>query len=212
MAFEKLNNTLNGADLRRALFDAQSISYRLISLKKSRNEPIKIGESMIIHNNYYNVLRVIFNDWNSDAVDEQMSYNDDLTNAVKSVVTKRNIRRVKRAKKQSSRIWREVNRMWKQGFYGRDEEIHKAIDLLHKAYRETFINVRTKLRPELYACIPDTLVISLPSRKEIVKNLYVFDDSRKAYILNKDIIYSAKDLRELQFLIAPYVFKAIHGI
>ncbi len=212
MAFETLNNTLNGADLRRALFDAQSISYRLISLNKYRNEPINIGENQNKQNNYYNTLRLIFNDWNTDAVDEQMSYNDDLTNAVKAVVTTRGIRRVKRAKKQSSRVWREVNRMWKQGFYGKDEEIHKAIDLLHKAYRETFINIRTKLRPELYSCIPDTLIISLTNRREIVKNLYIFDDSRKAYILNKDLISSTEDLKKLQFLIAPYVFKAIYRI
>jgi len=207
MAFEILRDTLAGDDLRQALFDAQSLSYRLTTMKTFRNEPIRINGKGA--NRYYSDLREIFNEWDSDAVDEQISNNDDLTKAVKSVVRTRGIRRIKKAKKQSSRVMREVNKMWKRGLYGEDRDIYDAIVLLHRAYRETFVTVRTKLRTELYACIPDDLSISLSTRREIVKNLYDFDSSKDAYVLNKNLIPSSRDIRELQLLIAPYVFEAI---
>lgn len=209
MAFEILCNTLAGNDLRQALFDAQSLSYRLTTIKSFRNEPILIGENE--PNTYYSDLRVIYNEWNSNAVDKQISNDDDLTIAVKAVVRTRGIRRVKKAKKQSSRVMREVNKMWKQGLYGKDRSIYEAIKLLHMAYRETFLNVRTKLRAELYNSIPDDLCITLSTRKEIVRNLYEYDKLTDRYILNKNLVISSRDIRMLQFLIAPYLFECIRS-
>lgn len=213
MGFSALSEVLVGADLRGALFEAQTLSYRLLILKCYRNRMLPIGNDptiLDIHNPYYNTLRSNFDAWDSAAVEEQMSDDGVLTQAVRSTILIRGKKRTKRAKKQSSRVLREAKKMWKLRYYGENKDILDAIYLIHKAFRESFLNIRLTLRTELYECIPEFLTIKLNNQIYLVRSLYLLDEGENRYRLRRDIVSSSNNLRDLQLEIVPYIFEKIY--
>ena len=212
MSFAILKNTLVGDDLREGLFDAQVLCYKILQKKTDRDLSLIIGDSpneFRLNNRYYNELKRIFNLWNSQAVEDQMKEDDDLCKAVKTTVRLKALKRIRRVTKQTTRVRREVNKRWKQGLYGKNREIRRAINLIHSAYRETFVNVRKRLIKDAYDCIPDTLTITIQGKKEFIKYLYEYDAACNLYVLKSNIITSTEKLRELQMIIAPYIFNTI---
>lgn len=208
MGFYILTKVLSNYNLTIALFDAQTLSYRKILVHAYRNTRIpKIN----VNNNYYTSLETSFNNWDAAAIEFEFSNNTDLAKAVNCVVKFKG-KRPRQAKKNSTRVMREVNRMWKQGFYNsKDLELKKALVLIHKAFREAFINIRKVLTEDIYNCIPDNLTIDLKGSKQNIKSLYYFDASVGKYRLRSDIKLSPTDLRKMQLTIVPYVFEKIYG-
>lgn len=213
MGFSILTKVLVDADLRAALFDAQTLSYCLLISKSYRNKNISIGEDpsiLDIQNSYYAALRESYNAWDAEAVDEQMADDVILTLTVKSVVRTRGKKRCKRAKKQSARVLREAKKMWKAKHYGDDKDIISAINLIHLAFRESFLNVRIILTRDLYESIPENLTFKIGDETHLVRSLYSYNKEENRYILKRSIISSPHNMRDFQLAIAPYIFEKIY--
>lgn len=225
MGYSVLKNTLEGIDLRIALFDVQSLSYRIITQRKYRDIPLPIGDNGYAgynpNNTYYDALKEKFDLWNANAVqdiyekelDGDGNYvNKELLKIVQSVIKINGKRRIRRAKKQSTRVIKEVRKMFQRGYYGnKNEELKKALELFHKAFRESFVIIRTTLPPSIYKCIPQDLSITLYNGETYnLSSLYQPDVEVKRYLLRKDIQISFTDLRNIQILIAPHIFEEIH--
>lgn len=215
MGFSVLTNALNGMALRGGLFDAQALAYRKITSIQWRDTVLPVGEDEAVYdldNDFYDALKDKFDDWNSEAVERELRAGSDLAQAVNSVVKIRG-KSIKRAKKQSTRVMREVNKMWKQGYYGEEnKELRHALDDMHRAFRESFVNIRFTLREDAYNCIPKDLSVTLKNGDKLnVSSLYTFDEAINKYRMQDNVHLSATDLRLLQLTIAPYIFAKIYG-
>lgn len=215
MGYSILTNSLNGLTLRGGLFDAQMLSYLKIMPVKWRDILLPVGEDITVYdpdNTFYSALKEKFDDWSSEDVAKELQSGSDLAKAVNSVV-KIKRKSMKHAKKQSARVMREVNKMWKQGHYGeKNKDLRKALDIIHRAFRESFITIRFALKTDAYRCIPQGLEIMMQNgEKKEISSLYVFDQAADKYRIRDDVRLSATDLRYLQLAISPYIFEKIHA-
>ncbi|MCI8796146.1 MAG: hypothetical protein HFG89_04730 [Dorea sp.] len=217
MSFSILSNSLvnkdNSTALRKGLFEAQTLSYRKILSQSWRDELLPDIECLS-KNTYYKVLQTLFDDWDAAAVLSQLTENDDLTKAVNSLRIK-GCKSIRRSKKQSTRVYKEVRKMWKKGYYGcpkeREKEMEDALKNIHKAFRESFIILRLVLRKEVYDCIPSKLKVTLHNGNIYnISSLYIYDKALNKYKLDQEITFTFKDLRYIQLSITPYIFSKIH--
>lgn len=217
MSFSILSNSLvnqdNSTALRKGLFDAQTLSYRKILAQSWRDELLPDIECLS-KNTYYKVLKSLFDDWDAAAVLNQLTENDDLTKAVNSLRIK-GYKSIRRAKKQSTRVYKEVRKMWKRGYYGcpkgREKEMEDALKNIHKAFRESFVILRLSLKKEIYDCIPDNLKVTLHNGNiHNISSLYIYDETVNKYKLDPEITFTSRDLRYIQLSMTPYVFPKIH--
>lgn len=223
MGYSILTDTLSGNELRVGLFDAQTLSYRKIMPRRWRENSLPVEEKDIFYNSddlYYRALKDSFDSWNTQNVESAFAQNDDLCKAVNSIVKIRGKRSIKKMKKQSTRVLREVRKMWKRGYYvdkrrkmslETERQLKFALEIIHKAFRESFIVIRTALRPDVYSRIPQDLVVILGNGEErTVSSLFAFDEISGRYKLNQKIRFSSIDLRCIQLAIVPYIFSTIH--
>lgn len=215
MGYSILVSTLNGIQLRGGLFDAQVVSYLKMIAVKWQDTPLPVGEDTAVYNpdnTFFSALKEKFDDWASEDIAQELRSGSDLAQAVNSVV-KMKKKSIKHAKKQSTRVMREVNKMWKQGHYGeKDKDLRKALDIFHWAFRESFIMLRYTLKADVYHCIPENLEITLQDgEKKKVCSLFIFDESINKYRRRDDVHLSTTDLRYLQLAIVPYIFEKIQA-
>lgn len=224
MGYEILSEVLAGDTLTGGLFDAQTISYKKIISKNWRDHILPIGQDKTVfnpNNTYYTALKTKFDSWDTQAIDNLENNQNPtsgqtyLVQAVNSVAKMKGRKTIKRAKKQSNRVIREVRKIWKQGLYGdkkeRATDLKDALELIHKAFLESFIYMRSSLRKDLFDCIPANLQIKLNSGLEMtVTSLYEYSKDLDKYVIREDIAISKTDMRNLQLLIAPYLFNKIY--
>lgn len=217
MGFSILSNSLvnqgNSTALRNGLFEAQTLSYRKI-LKRFWRDELLPNIMCIPQNTYYNVLKSDFDNWDAVSVSNQLAKDDDLTKAVNCLHIKGH-KSIRRSKKQSTRVYKEVRKMWKKGYYGcpkgKEKEMEDALKNIHKAFRESFVILRSSLKKEIYNCIPDNLEITLQNGNiHNISSLYIYDESVKKYKLDQEVKFTARDLRYIQLSITPYIFSKIH--
>ena len=222
MGYEILSEVLTGVALKNGLFDAQTLSYRKIIPKSWRDYQIPIGQDKTIfdpNNTYFMALKVKFDNWNMTTIDALENNQNPtlgqtyLIQAVNSVAKIKGRKTIRRAKKQSNRVIREVRKMWNQGYYGDKKvtDLKKALELIHEAFRESFIYTRPVLRKSLYDCIPTNLEITLTTGVAMpVSSLYKYSEALDKYVISDDVVMSQTDMRKLQLLIAPYLFEKIY--
>ena len=161
MGYEGFKKYLRGIDLREALFEAQAFSYKLIMQRRDRNQKITITpppKNKMYENDILDYVIERFNGFTIAGVDKHIQERKDFYKIAKSILFCTNCHNMKRAKKQSTRVMREVKKMWKDGCYDEKNTNELAgLECFHKAYRETFLIVRTRLPQKVYNLIPNDL-------------------------------------------------------
>ena len=216
MGFLILATTLMEDALTRGLFDAHTLSYRVIMFQNDRNRSFYIDEDKFqIHNRYFYVLCDHFNDYVPDEVQKQLSIRDHLTEAVLSTVGWQGKKRINKTKKRCTKIKREVNAMRKMGYYGnsRDEKkmAKESAELMDLFFRESFVNIRRRINRTWFNAIPDNLTINIKNKVYGVKSLYSFDKASDVYRLNTDIVTCSTIARDVQVAIAQYLLPVIYA-
>jgi len=101
--------------------------------------------------------------------------------------------------------------MWKDGCYdGKDTNELAGLECFHKAYREIFLIVRTRLPKKVYNLIPNDLTVKINKGIVPVRDLYQIEAGSGLYVLDKNIKFTSREVRELQMTIAPHLFWELH--
>lgn len=150
-----------------------------------------------------------FNTYNAEEYNRFINMDIDLTKIFMEMtysIGKR--KRYKRIKKISGIIYKDFILECKRNDIKVEyPNFEKALKILFHAYKETLINVRRRLSVEHFNKIPDELIIKIGEEEKSVKTVYVLDEKKSYYCLDKNIHLTSDDLRAIQHSIVPYIFK-----
>lgn len=206
--FGCLANFNTGEALKYSLFDAQVMAYKIIINRYLRdiNMPIEAEVDEV----YYKELLYEFNSLTNIEIDrDQARVMIDIV--IDVIGSKGDYNKIRKAKKRTTRIYNEVRKMYKNGYYGeKSYQLQKDLLKLHNAFKEAFINIRRFLRKELYETIPSDLTITMLSGDNMgISDIYIWDEVNKYYKLNPEIRFSKTELRKVQLTISSFIFDRI---
>jgi|GEM_PF-4771199 len=211
--FDRLiSSFLDEEEAREAMFSGQCISYKLLLHRCVYDVFFPVHWDHIALNGInpnYDKLVSLYDRFGLEFMIDSIKNTTIQIFAAREIIgTNGGKKSVKRMKKRSSRIFREVKRKFKEGRYGnKDTDLYKALTYFHFAFRESFINVRVRLCKAQYDLLPDVLQATLNDGSiHLIRDLYIWDDVSNCFRLDRGAGISKQDLRSIQLAIAPYIF------
>ncbi len=205
----RLTYRLKGDALRQALYDAQALAYKLVISHYLRDIDMPIEAE---DERYYQELVDEYNKMTNEIINDD-SFTKNLINIVIEVIGKPgDYNKFKKAKKRTTRVYKDIRKMYKNGFYGiKNSELEKELLKLHFAFKESFINFRRCLKYEYYELIPDNIDITLYNGNTVkMSDLYINNTLNNCYVINPELKLAKTDLRLIQLTISKYIFNSIN--
>jgi len=191
-------------DIAQAFIDIQTMSYKFIIRDTDGYLPVNIN----INNNYYNIFKNNYNGYNYTDLRNLNCQTKDIINSI----IHKDIKSIRRMKKNANRIRKEMQRLNRKGYFGIKDITNKnsAFRNFYLAIRESFIIYRNSLTEEMFKAIPDNLYIEINGKKYLIKKLFCININNNKYYIDKNIHVSKSNMRSLQYIIAQYIFNELH--
>lgn len=191
-------------DRNEALIGIQSKAYKYIMNKEEYKKSLEIN----VNNFIYNIYKDDFNNLNLAIMNELPT---EIISILNKVVHK-DMKSIRRMKKNASRIRREMLKTYKNNFsrLENNDELKTAINCFYLAIRETFIIFRYTLSKNAFGAIPSNLSIILNNVKYRIGDIYIFNNITQKYNINSKIVTSKSNMKKLQYIIAPYIYSKMH--
>lgn len=195
-----------------ALIDIQSKAYKFILADKEQGYCLLVNS----HNSFFVLFK---DDYNSKTVYIMRHLSEDSKKLIRRVVYATNCKSIKRAKKNASRIRKEMKKVYNLCFSKvvNKNEFLDAVDIFYYAIKDTFIISRRRLSVEAYNAIPDNLTEVCVSNNMtyLIKDAFVLNQATGKYhfsdtLSNPAIHLTNSDLRNINRTIAQYIFDVIH--